>query len=218
MFPLGDDNSQRRRTPVVNYALIAIIIVVFLLELNGGNDFIMRWSFIPARFLEDPMGSWPTIFTAMFMHAGLGHIFGNMLYLGIFGDNVEDELGRVRYVIFYLLCGIGATFAQFAFSQTSEIPNLGASGAIAGVLAAYLILFPRARVNVMIGYFNRVQMPAIIVIGFWAVFQLINGVGSITSRADLGGVAYLAHVGGFFTGLALTPVFRRRRPAYPSPY
>jgi len=105
---------------------------------------------------------------------------------------------------------VGATLAQFALSQTSEVPNLGASGAIAGVLAGYLVLFPRARVNVMIGYFSRVAMPAVVVIGFWAVFQLINGFGSITNRAETGGVAYIAHVGGFFTGLALTPIFRGR--------
>ena len=209
MFPLGDDNSLRRSTPVVTYALIAINIAVFLLEMNGGNEFIMRWSFIPARFLMDPMNAWPTIFTAMFMHAGFGHIFGNMLYLGIFGDNVEDRFGKLPFLLFYLLCGVGATLAQFALSQTSAVPNLGASGAIAGVLAGYLVLFPHARVNVMIG-FNRVAMPALVVIGFWAVFQLINGVGSITNRAEMGGVAYVAHIGGFFTGLALTPIFRGR--------
>ena len=210
MFPLGDDNSLRRSTPVITWALIAINIVVFLLEMNGGEEFVMRWSFIPARFLMDPMNAWPTIFTAMFMHAGLGHIFGNLLYLGIFGDNVEDHFGRLPFLLFYLLCGVGATLAQFALSQTSVIPNLGASGAIAGVLAGYLVLFPRARVRVLFGFGNVVAMPAIIVIGFWAVLQLINGVGSITNRAELGGVAYVAHVGGFFTGLALTPIFRGR--------
>jgi membrane associated rhomboid family serine protease len=194
----------------VTYALIALNVAVFLLELNGGNDFIMRWSFIPARFAADPMGAWPTVFTAMFMHAGWAHIGGNMLYLWIFGDNVEDRFGKLPFLIFYLLCGIGATFAQFAISQTSDVPNLGASGAIAGVLAAYLVLFPRAQVRVMIGFGRVTPMPAIVVIGLWIVLQLVSSVGSITNRADLGGVAYVAHVGGFFTGLALTFVFRGR--------
>lgn len=218
MFPLGDDNSQRRSTPVITYALIALNVAVFLFEMNGGEEFIIQWSFIPRRFLLDPAGAWPTIFSAMFMHGGFMHIFGNMLYLSIFGDNVEDRFGKVPFLIFYLLCGVGATFAQYALSETSRVPNLGASGAIAGVLAAYLVLFPHARVRVLFGFGNVVAMPALIVIGFWIVLQLLSSVGSITSRAEMGGVAYLAHVGGFFTGLLLTFVFRRRPPRYSSPY
>jgi len=210
MFPLGDDNSLRRSAPVVTYLLIAINVVVFMLELNGGNDFIMRWSFIPARFAADPMNAWPTVFTAMFMHAGWAHIGGNMLYLWIFGDNVEDRFGKLPFLIFYLLCGIAATFAQYALNEASRIPNLGASGAISGVLAAYLVLFPRASVRVMMGLGRVVAMPALVVIGLWIVIQLISGVGSITTHADAGGVAYAAHVGGFFAGLALTFVFRGR--------
>ena len=210
MFPLGDDNSLRRSAPVVTYLLIAINIVVFLLELNGGDRFIMEWSFIPRRFHADPAGAWPTVFSAMFMHAGFAHIFGNMLYLWIFGDNVEDRFGKLPFLIFYLLCGIAATFAQYALNQTSGVPNLGASGAISGVLAAYLVLFPRGSVRVMMGLGRVVAMPAIVVIGLWIVIQLISGVGVITTRADTGGVAYAAHVGGFFAGLALTFIFRGR--------
>jgi membrane associated rhomboid family serine protease len=133
-----------------------------------------------------------------------------MLYLWIFGDNVEDRFGKLPFLIFYLLCGIAATLAQYFLSETSRIPNLGASGAIAGVLAAYLFLFPSARVRVLFGFGNVIALPALVVIGFWIVFQLISGVGAITSKAETGGVAYAAHVGGFFAGLVLTPLFRGR--------
>src|SRR6185436_7527463 len=141
-IPIGDDNSLRRSTPVVTYVLIALNALVFFLELNGGEDFVMHWAFIPREFLAQPAGEAPTIFTAMFMHAGWAHLGGNMLYLWIFGDNVEDRFGRIQFLIFYLLCGIAATFAQLSFSAGSSTPNLGASGAIAGVLGGYLLLSP----------------------------------------------------------------------------
>src|SRR5512137_2966779 len=146
MFPIGDDNSGRRTQPVVTYALIAFNILFFLVELSGGDTFIETWSFVPVRFLANPVGDGITIFTSMFMHGGWVHLGGNMLYLWIFGDNVEDRFGHLRFLVFYLACGIAATFTQLAFSIGSDIPNLRASGAIAGVLGAYILLFPQRRV------------------------------------------------------------------------
>jgi membrane associated rhomboid family serine protease len=208
MFPIGDDNSTRRSVPYVTYALVAINVLVFLLELNNGDAFIREWAFIPARFSADPAASIATVFSAMFMHGGWLHLGGNMLYLWIFGDNVEDRFGHVKYLAFYLLAGIAATFAQYLFLPESNVPNVGASGAIAGVLGAYLLMFPHARVNVLLGR-SVVAMPAIVVLGFWIVLQLVSGVGSIaTTDADVGGVAYMAHVGGFVAGFLMAFVFR----------
>jgi membrane associated rhomboid family serine protease len=216
MFPLGDDDTARRSTPFVTYALIAINFLVFLLELNNGDDFIRQWSFIPARFSADPAADIATIFSAMFMHGSWLHLGGNMLYLWIFGDNVEDEFGHLKYLVFYLLAGIAATFAQYAAMPGSNVPNVGASGAIAGVLGAYILMFPNARVNVLMGR-AVVAMPAIVVLGFWIVLQLISGVGSIvTTSSDVGGVAYMAHVGGFAAGFAMAFLFRGGRGGNPS--
>lgn len=214
MFPIGDDNSARRSLPVVTFALIAINLVVFFLELQRGESFIREWAFIPARFSESPAAQSPTILSAMFMHGGWLHLGGNMLYLWIFGDNVEDRFGPVRFLLFYLAAGLAATFAQFAFNPGSAIPNVGASGAIAGVLGAYLLMFPKARVNVLLGR-QIVAMPAFIVLGFWIVLQFVSGVGSIadTAQTETGGVAYMAHIGGFVAGLALAVVMGGlRRP------
>jgi membrane associated rhomboid family serine protease len=208
MFPIGDDNSARRTFPAVNYLLIAVNFLMFFVELDGGGEFVTSWAFVPARFSAGPAGDAPTIFTAMFMHAGWMHLLGNMLYLWIFGDNVEDRLGHVRYLVFYLLCGIAATFAQFAFASGSSIPNLGASGAIAGVLGAYIVMFPQGRVNVLV-LRGVVTMPALVVIGLWIVLQLFSGVGSIAAAGQTGGVAYLAHIGGFVAGVVLSFLFRR---------
>ena len=207
MFPIGDDNSERRTFPIVTYALIALNILFFFVELSGGESFIQQWSVVPRRLLANPAGDFPTIFTSMFMHAGWLHLLGNMLYLWIFGDNVEDSFGHAKFLLFYLLCGIAATFAQVVFSAGSNVPNLGASGAIAGVLAAYIVLFPRGQVKVMMGR-GIIPMPALVVIGFWIVLQLISEVGAISQTADTGGVAYLAHIGGFIAGLLLTFVFK----------
>jgi membrane associated rhomboid family serine protease len=209
MFPIGDDDSSRRTVPLVTYALIALNVVFFLIELSGGDSFIQHWAFVPRRFLANPGTDFPTLFTSMFMHGGWLHLLGNMLYLWIFGDNVEDRFGHVKFIIFYLLCGIAATFAQLAFSEGSNVPNLGASGAIAGVLGAYIVLFPRGRVNVLMGR-GVIPMPAIVVIGFWIVLQLISSVGSISNAAETGGVAYMAHVGGFIAGFVLTFLLRGR--------
>lgn len=214
MFPIGDDNSGRRSTPVVTYVLIAINLAVFFLELQYGTGFITKWSFVPARFAGDPAAEATTLISAMFMHGGWMHLAGNMLYLWIFGDNVEDRFGPVRFLLFYLVAGLAATFAQFAVNPSSAIPNVGASGAIAGVLGAYLLMFPKARVDVLFGR-SVVAMPAFVVLGLWVVLQLVSGVGAIASTAqtETGGVAYMAHVGGFFAGLALGVVMGGlRRP------
>ena len=217
MLPIGDDNSARRIVPVVTYALIAINVLVFLLELTSGQAFIEKWAFVPSRFLADPAGDFPTIFTSMFLHGGWGHLLSNMLYLWIFGDNVEDRFGHVKFIVFYLACGVAAMFAQLAFSTTSSVPNLGASGAIAGVLGAYLVMFPKGRVSVMMGR-GVIPMSALIVIGLWFVLQVISGVGSLGASGDEGGVAYMAHIGGFVAGLALAYVLggRRSSPALPA--
>jgi membrane associated rhomboid family serine protease len=210
MLPLGDDNSARRTTPAITFALIALNVAFFLVELSGGEPFILRWAFVPRRFLADPGGGFVTIFTSMFMHGGWVHLGGNMLYLWIFGDNVEDRFGHLKFLFFYLLCGIAATFAQTAFNAGSNVPNVGASGAIAGVLGAYILLFPGSQVRVLMGR-SVVPMPALVVIGLWIVLQLVSGVGSISTTADTGGVAYMAHVGGFVAGFVLTFVFRGSR-------
>jgi membrane associated rhomboid family serine protease len=210
MFPIGDDNSARRSMPVVTVVLIALNILFFFVELNGGDAFIRQWAFIPRRFGENPAGDVPTVFTAMFMHGGWLHLGGNMLYLWIFGDNVEDAFGPVKFLIFYLVCGVAATFAQYFVVSNSRIPNVGASGAIAGVLGAYLVMFPHARVRVLM-YNQIVALPALMVLGFWIVLQVFSGVGSIAQTAqteETGGVAYMAHVGGFVAGLALALVLR----------
>ena len=209
MFPIGDDNTQRRTLPVVTYVLIALNVLFFLVELSGGDQFIEHWAFIPARFARDHIAGIETIFTSMFMHGSWFHLAGNMLFLWIFGDNVEDKFGHLKFLIFYLLAGIAATFAQYAVNPASNIPNVGASGAIAGVLGAYILMFPQSRVNVLLGR-QIVAMPAFVVLGMWIALQLISGVGTIGGTADVGGVAYMAHVGGFAAGIAMTFLFRRR--------
>jgi len=207
MFPIGDDNSARRTLPVVTYALILLNVLFFFVELSGGDPFIQQWSVVPRRLLANPSGDFPTVLTSMFMHAGWVHLLGNMLYLWIFGDNVEDNFGHVKFLIFYLLCGVAATFAQVMMSANSTVPNLGASGAIAGVLGAYILLFPKGQVRVLMGR-GVIPVPALVVIGFWIVLQLVSGVGAISNTAETGGVAYMAHIGGFFAGLILTFVLR----------
>ncbi len=208
MFPIGDDNSTRRIVPIVTYILIVLNVLFFFVELSGGDAFIMKWAFVPSRFLANPVADFVTLFTSMFMHGGWLHLGGNMLYLWIFGDNVEDRFGHVKFLIFYLVCGLAATAAQLAFSLDLNIPNLGASGAIAGVLGAYILLFPKARVSVLQGQ-RIIPVPALIVIGLWFVLQLFSGIGSIASTAaDTGGVAFMAHIGGFVAGFALTFLLR----------
>ncbi|MHC1740113.1 MAG: rhomboid family intramembrane serine protease [Anaerolineaceae bacterium] len=210
MLPIGDDDSTRRTIPLVTYALIALNVIFFIIELGGGDPFIEKWSFVPNRFVTNPLGDFLTLFTSMFMHAGWLHLGGNMLYLWIFGDNVEDRFGHVKFAVFYLLCGLAATFLQFAFNTTSSIPNLGASGAIAGVLGGYILLFPQGKIRVLQGQ-GVIQVPALIMIGLWIALQFFSSIGSIVNTTETGGVAYLAHIGGFAAGILLTLLFRRNQ-------
>jgi membrane associated rhomboid family serine protease len=226
MFPLGDENPTRR-APIVNWALIALNILAFALELRFGERFIVQWSFIPARFSallsgSDDLQALATVLTAMFLHAGWSHIIGNMLFLWIFGDNVEDRFGSGPYLFFYLLCGLGATAAQYVTDRASLAVNLGASGAISGVMAAYLIMFPRALIRFFIWPFSLflgiLRIPAVLVLLIWFAMQLLPAFQSLRTLSDeAGGVAYWAHVGGFVAGLVLVFFFRpRRAPGLPS--
>jgi len=235
VMPLGDDNLDRHRTPYVTYVLIAINIGVWLLELSGGERFINGYSTIPFEITHNtdlvesqsvdvggqsisiPMYPGPkpiylTLLTAMFMHASWMHIIGNMLYLWIFGDNIEDRLGHGKFIFFYLVCGLAATAAHVVFSANSVIPSLGASGAIAGVLGAYLILFPKKNVRVLFAR-QIVNMPAFIVLGLWIALQIFSQIG--VSGGQSSGVAYLAHIGGFIAGVVLIFLFGGRRLAAP---
>jgi membrane associated rhomboid family serine protease len=212
VIPIKDDNPTRR-VPIVTVAFIAINIAVFAyqatLEPGALEAFWMRWAFIPARFLADPFSpaQLATIFSAMFMHAGWVHIGGNMLYLWIFGNNIEDRCGHLGFAAFYLVSGVVATLVQMLVVPTSAVPNLGASGAVAGVLGGYILLFPGAAVTTIIPIFIFIEIarvPAYFVIGFWFVLQLGNGLASLGPElATSGGVAWFAHIGGFLTGLVL---------------
>ncbi|MDP4200045.1 MAG: rhomboid family intramembrane serine protease [Bacteroidota bacterium] len=210
LLPIGDDNPERMAFPIVTLLLIAANILVFLLEVSRGEAFLIHYSLIPAAFFH---GQQPifNLFSSMFLHGGFAHIFGNMLYLYIFGDNVEDNLGKVKFFLFYMLCGVAAMLAQALAIPDSTVPNIGASGAIAGVLAAYLILYPRNRIRVLIFFPFTMTMSAWFVLGLWIATQLLSGWTSTYHHAATaqGGIAYMAHVGGFFTGVILTFVFRR---------
>jgi membrane associated rhomboid family serine protease len=220
MIPIRD-HVPMRAFPVMTVTLIAINAVVFVFELlsmQTSDQVFYSYGLIPCALTNEcalmpgALPAWVTIFTAMFMHAGWLHIGGNMLYLWIFGNNVEDAMGSAGFLVFYLLCGVAATFAQVAIDPGSTVVNVGASGAIAGVLGAYLILYPRAQVDtlLLLGWFARlVALPAIIVLGGWFVLQLFSGALSLGGPSD-GGVAFFAHVGGFVAGMLLVFVFRRR--------
>ena len=201
MIPIGDDNP-RRSFPGIMYLLILINILVFVVELNSSEAFITTWAFVPARFAANPPSYFLTILTSMFLHGSWLHVLGNMLFLWIFGDNVEDRLGHIAFLGFYLVCGVAGTLAQFAVSSGSAILVLGASGAVAGVMGAYIVMFPGSRIRVLITIIP-VRVPAYIAIGVWIILQAVSGLGSFGGTAAAGGVAYLAHVGGFFVGLVL---------------
>lgn len=231
LLPIGDDNRGRISWPVITYLLILINVLVFYFLQWHHPQFTYGYAVIPREILHGvdlthsvhtsagnipqapgPSPIYLTLFTAMFMHGSWLHLAGNMLYLWIFGDNVEDALGHWRFLAFYVICGLAAALAQIAGAPQSVIPSLGASGAIAGVLGAYILLFPKRQVRVLIGCFGIVELSAFIVIGLWILLQLVSGVGqlSATVHKDVGGVAYLAHIGGAFAGLLLTPIFRKR--------
>jgi len=205
---------------VVNYALIAVNVLAFLYETSLGESlvpFLERNAVIPARFLGGPFSVRQALtpVTAMFLHAGWMHLLGNMLYLYIFGDNVEDTLGHGVYLLFYLLSGMASFAVQVLFQSASQVPNLGASGAIAGVLGAYFLLFPRARVVTLLPIFLVVEIPAVIFLGLWFLLQFLSGAASLGRPASEGGVAWWAHIGGFVAGVILLKVLgeqgRRRR-------
>lgn len=229
MFPIGDDNSDRTIQPVVNYAIIGINILVFVLLQQLGNKeaFTQTFALVPKeittgvdltgiQIVRDSLGHTAQIqhyatplpvyfnfLSSMFMHGGIVHIFGNMLFLFIFGDNIENQIGHIRYAVFYLLCGLAAAAAQVAMGPDSVIPMLGASGAIAGVLGGYVLLFPKRQVRAILFNFLT-TIPAYVAIGIWIVYQLVLG---FFTPSGGGGVAYSAHIGGFIAGLALIKIF-----------
>jgi membrane associated rhomboid family serine protease len=224
MIPIRDDVPSRR-IPVVTIGLITANLIVFLYEIAlgpGVEPMLARFGTIPYEVMHRVDLPPPTIrpvyltfLTSMFLHGGYGHIIGNMLFLWIFGDNVEDAMGRVRFIIFYLICGIVAGLSHALVSAGSKVPAIGASGAIAGVLGAYLVLYPRARVLVLIffGFFIRpAYLPAIFVLGFWFIIQLFSGIASLPGTGGGGGVAWFAHIGGFIAGLALVKPFQKYPP------
>ncbi len=230
MFPIGDDNSDRHIQPIVNYAIIAINILVFVfLQGIGGNDaFTYTYSLVPKEIVTGtdlvglqtitdtvtgqtgqiqnyatPLPVYFNFLSSMFMHGGFSHIFGNMLFLWVFGDNIENRLGHIRYGIFYLLCGVAAALGQILMQTDSIIPMLGASGAISGVLGGYLLLFPRRSVRAIIfNFFTTV--PAYVALGIWIIYQIVLG---YLTPPGTGGVAYAAHIGGFIAGLVLVKIF-----------
>jgi membrane associated rhomboid family serine protease len=207
MFPIGDDNSRRTSTAIVNYLLIALNVLAFFYEISQPDvqRFVMQWGAVPSAISHGERLS--TLITSMFLHGGWMHLIGNMVFLWTFGDNVEDALGHGRYLLFYFLCGIAAGLAQVFLSANSHLPGVGASGAISGVLAAYLIMFGSNPVRVMMGYVIT-TVPAYLMIGMWIVVQFFNGIASFAQTAQTGGVAYGAHVGGFIAGLILTFILR----------
>ena len=223
MLPLADHNP-RRTTPFVNVLLIVVNVLMFFWELSLGaaiQPVLQNLAFVPATFWSSAplVPSVVAMFVSMFLHGGWLHLGGNMLFLWVFGDNIEDRLGHGRYLLFYLACGVAATLAHAAMNPTSSVPSIGASGAIAGVLGAYLLLFPRQRITTLIPIFIFItirEIPAIVLLGFWFVLQIFVGTVSLGgSIHEQGGVAYFAHIGGFLTGMVLVVLLgglpRRRR-------
>lgn len=217
MIPIGDEENTGS-LPVVTFALIALNVLVFVFEIAKPSQaavqsFIQAWGVVPREYAvrKDfvptiPLPYWSTLVTSMFLHGGWAHLGGNMLYLWIFGDNLERAMGAARFLLFYLLCGIAAGVAHILFNAGSSVPTVGASGAISGVLGGYLILFPRNRVRVLT-YGRVVAVPAFYVLGFWIVLQFINGVGAVATTPETAGIAYVAHIGGFVAGVVLVRLF-----------
>jgi membrane associated rhomboid family serine protease len=221
MLPIGDENDHAG-IAFVTIALVLLNVVAFLNEIRRPAEalqaFIFAWGVVPREYVVGsdlpphiPYPFWSTLFTSMFLHGGWGHLMGNMLFLWIFGDNIEHRLGHVRFVLFYLACGLAASFAHIFFNADSAIPAVGASGAISGVLGGYLLMFPRNRVYVLT-WGGVIAVPAIFMLGLWIVTQFVNGVGSIAATQETAGVAYMAHIGGFVAGLVLAPLFAMGRP------
>ena len=221
MLPIGDDKYSGGPPALVTMGLVALNAVAFFLELGQPSEgalqsFIQAWGVVPREYAAGrdlaphiPLPFWSTLFTSMFLHGGWAHLGGNMLYLWIFGDNLEKAMGSLRFVVFYLACGIGAGLAHVLFNSGSDVPTVGASGAISGILGGYLMLFPRNRVRVLTRS-GVMAVPAAYMLGVWILIQLVSSVGSIAPTAQGGGVAYLAHVGGFVVGLVLVRFFASR--------
>jgi membrane associated rhomboid family serine protease len=222
MFPIGDENEADSGIAFLTVGLIAINVLAFLLEISQPSEaslqaFIEAWGVVPREYSTGqdlpptiPYPIWTTLLTSMFLHGGWGHLGGNMLFLWIFGDNLEHRLGHLRFLVFYLVCGLAAGLAHILANSGSMVPTVGASGAISGVLGGYLLLFPRNRVYVMT-YGGVATVPAMLMLGLWILLQFINGFGSIADTPETGGVAYLAHIGGFIAGLVLAPLFSAGR-------
>jgi membrane associated rhomboid family serine protease len=217
VIPLRDINRTTTR-PFVTYVLIAVNLAVFAYQMSlgarGAQLFVFEHGFVPEQMSDGTLDAWVSPLTSMFMHGGLMHIASNMWFLHIFGDNVEDELGHVRYALFYVACGLFAVGAQYVIDPDSTIPMVGASGAIAGVLGAYYRFFPHARVVALIPIFILItvrELPAVLFLILWFVIQLLSGVGSLGASSAGGGVAYFAHVGGFVAGVALAFLYGSRR-------
>ncbi|HOT91888.1 MAG TPA: rhomboid family intramembrane serine protease [Anaerolineae bacterium] len=225
MIPLGDDIPSRR-FPTVTLGLIVVNTLVFFFEVLLGP----RADLLAQMFGATPihiMTGWTnpltlvTLFTAMYLHGGWAHLIGNMLYLWIFGDNVEDRMGHGRFFVFYTLCGVLSGMAQVLAMPTSRVPAIGASGAIAGVLGAYLLLFPHARIRTLIPlffFYTTIYLPAILVLGGWFLVQFLNGIASLSVNVQVGGVAWWAHIGGFASGMLLMPIFRQKQPPTLPPF
>ena len=206
-IPLGDISRRPAHRPVITVSIIAINVFVFVLELLGGDAFVLQWSVVPATIVAGQR--WVTILTAMFMHGSWMHIIGNMLFLWAFGPEIEDAMGPLRFLAFYLLGGVVAFLAQVAAMSSSTVPNLGASGAIAAVMGGFIVTYPRDQIRtlLLIGWFVDVTViPAAVLIGIWFLIQLFSQVGSVVAAQSGGGVAYMAHVGGFIFG-AITARF-----------
>ena len=208
MIPLGDASRRPMRVPVVTILIISLNVIVFILELIGGDDFILRWSLVPADIVAGK--HLETILTSMFLHEGWEHIIGNMVFFWAFAPEIEDSMGSGRFAFFYLLGGLAATFAQIVVDPTSTIPNLGASGAIAAMMGAFLVTYPRDQIRtvVLFGWFARVTfIPAIVMVGLWFLTQVFSEVGALMSTSTGGGVAYMAHIGGFLFGALTAQLF-----------
>lgn len=214
MIPIRDHHPSGK-FPFVNYLLIGINVLVFafmfLMPEAGMEEFVFRYALIPSLVVQGQ--NLFTLITSLFLHGGLGHIFGNMLFLNIFGDNLEDRLGHIKYLLFYLFCGLGASFLQILVDPGSQIPNLGASGAIAGIMGGYLVLFPKNRIDILFSYglfLRETSVPAYFMLFYWFLAQLFSGVGSLALPSDMGGVAFFAHIGGFLTGYMIINCFKNR--------
>jgi membrane associated rhomboid family serine protease len=224
MFPIGDDDGSARGARMVTIALIALNVLAFFVELGQGSEgalqsFITSWGVVPREYSVGhdipptiPLPYWSTLITSMFLHGGWMHLGGNMLYLWIFGDNLERVMGAARYAVFYIVCGIAAGLAHILFAGGSAVPSVGASGAISGVLGGYLLMFPQNRVKVLTRG-GVASVPAIVVLGLWIVIQLVSQLGSIAETSQGGGIAYMAHIGGFVAGMALVKLFATRQLA-----